>query len=937
MTSNKKLKTVSSTTAPSSTESQRIRNVRIIQNFHLVWLDRRIDEVNDDDRRNSITKLREVVHTVNTFVDVDECIDFITDIKEKAFMVISGEFSPTIISVIQAIPQVSCVYIFFENNVPYEKWGKEWPKVSGVYTDITHICETLKQAIQDCERNSVSMNFVKKTDGTANQSLDTLESSFMYTQILKEILLTIDFEQVHFNEFITYCRGQFFDSTTEMKNISMIEKDYHRHQPIWWYTYPCFLCSMLNKALRTMETDLIVNMGFFVRDLHNHIAKLHSEQYDRHHHSDSFPVYRGQGLSQTDFNQLKTTQGGLISFNNFLSTSLDRAVSHAFAESTISNSDLIGVLFEINIDPSISSTSFANVKNVSYFQEEEEILFSMHSVFRIGQVKQIEENNNRLWQVKLTLTGDHDPQLQELTKSMQKETAGPTGWFRLGRLMMKVAQFDKAQQVFEMILDRTTNEEEKGDIYHYLGWIKYDQGKHREAITYYEKSLKISQNTPHANHPNLASSYNNIGEAYRNMGEYSKTLSYYEKALEIYQRTLPTNHPFLATSYNNIGEAYRNMGEYSKTLSYYEKALEIYQKTLPTNHPNLASSYNNIGGVYDNMGNYSKALSYYQKAHEIFEKTLPKNHPSLATSYNNIGEVYRNMGEYSKALSYYQKALEIRQKTLPANHPNLATSYNNIGEAYRNMGEYSKALSYYEKAFEIFVKTIPTNHPSLAASYNNIGSVYENMGEYSKALSYYEKAHVILEKTLPTNHPNLAISYNNIGTVYKNMGEYSKELSYYEKALEIYQKTLPTNHPLLATSYNNIGLVYKNMGEYSKALSYYQKAFEIFEKTLPANHPNLASSYNNIGGVYHKMGEYSKALSYYQKAFEIFGKTLPANHPSLGTSYNNIGSVYYNMGEYSKALSYFERALDILKRSLPLNHPNLKSLKECIEIVKKKL
>ena len=84
----------------------------------------------------------------------------------------------------------------------------------------------------------------------------------------------------------------------------------------------------------------------------------------------------------------------------------------------------------------------------------------------------------------LTLTSDHDPQLQELTKSMQDEIEGSTGWFRLGRLMMKVAQYDKAQQVFEMILDRTTDEKERDQIYYYLGWIKNDQGKYPEAITY---------------------------------------------------------------------------------------------------------------------------------------------------------------------------------------------------------------------------------------------------------------------------------------------------------------------------------------------------------------------------------------------------------------------------------------------------------------------
>jgi tetratricopeptide (TPR) repeat protein len=743
------------TTASSSTRLRPAPNARIVQNFHLVWLDGSIDETNDD-CRNSITKLRQVVNTVNTFVDVDECIDFINGIKqERAFVISSGALGKTAVPIVHDKPQVNTIYIFCGNKGHHEKWAKEWPKVAGVYTDIKPICEALKQVTQDCDHNSISITFAKKTDGATGSNHDTLDSSFMYTQILKEILLTIDFDQGHFKEFLTYCREQFDGNHTELENIDKIEKEYRHRQPIWWYTYECFLYSMLNRALRLMEVDLITTMGFFVRDLHQHIATLHSEQYAGQSHSDSFTVYRGQGLSQADFDQLQTTQGELLAFNNFLSTSLDRNVSLGFARRTINTSDKVGVLFVMKIDPSISATPFANVKDASYFQGEEEILFSMHSVFRIGQVKQIENNNNRLWQVDLTLTGDHDPQLQELTKSMQQDTAGPTGWFRLGRLMMKVAQLDKAQQVFEMILDRTTDEEEKDEIYHYLGWIKKDQGKYTEAIAYYEKSLKIQQKTLPANHPHLASSYSNIGAVYKNIGEYSKALSYYEKALEIYQKTLPANHPDFAQSYNNIGSVYSIMGEYSKALSYYEKALEIWQKTLPVNHPLLATSYNNIGSVYDNMGEYSKALSSHEKALEIRQKTLPGNHPDLATSYNNIGSVYDNMAEYSKALSYYEKTLEIDQKTLPGNHPDLATSYNNIGSVYKNMGEYSKALSYYEKALEIRQKTLPANHPDFAQSYNNIAFLYENIEEYSKALSYFERALDIVQRSLPPDHPHL--------------------------------------------------------------------------------------------------------------------------------------------------------------------------------------
>jgi tetratricopeptide (TPR) repeat protein len=754
-TKKKSTTTASTSLEPQSTRPSRLPYARMVQNFLLIWLDAGIDEKNNDDCRNNITKLRQAVNTVNTFTDADECIDFITDMKEESiFVIVSGTFSAAIVPIVQDILQVSCVYILSKNKCRYEQWALQWRKVKGVFTDITLIYEAVKQTAQTCDQNMVSMSFVKSSDEPSNQNLDQLDQSFMYTQILKEILLTIDFEQKHIDEFLTYCREQFAGNSTGLKNVEKLQVEYRLHQPIWWYTSDSFLYSMLNRALRVMEVDLIIKMGFFVRNLHNHIAALHFEQYSENDQSNSFIVYRGQGLSPIDFDQLMKTKGGLMSFNNFLSTSRDQAVSFAFAASNASNPDLIGILFEITVNPSIVSTPFADISDVSYFEMEEEILFSMHSVFRIGQVKQLDENI-RLWQVDLTLTNDNDPQLHGLIERMQEETRGSTGWHRLGMLLIKLGQFNKAEKLYEILLKQTTDEDEKAHLYHMLGMIKHGQGEYAAAIEFYDKSFKANQKIFSPTDPNLASSYNNIGGVYYNMGEYSKALSYYEKALEMRQKTLPPNHPDLATSYSNIGLVYYNMGEYSKALSYYEKALEMRQKTLPPNHPDLATSYSNIGVVYDNMGEYSKALSYYEKALKMSQKTLPPNHPDFATSYNNIGLVYDNMGEYSKALSYYEKVLEILQKTLPPNHPDFATSYNNIGSVYDNMGEYSEALSYYEKALEIRQKTLPPNHPDLATPYSNIGLVYYNMGEYSKALSFFKRAFDIQQRSLPANHPHL--------------------------------------------------------------------------------------------------------------------------------------------------------------------------------------
>src|ERR1700684_3245293 len=99
-------------------EPSRMRRRRpMVQNFHLVWLDESIDEVNNDDCRNSITKLRQVVNTVNTFTDADKCIDFITDLKhETTFMMVSGPFCQIVVPVVQDLSQVSSVYIYCENK-----------------------------------------------------------------------------------------------------------------------------------------------------------------------------------------------------------------------------------------------------------------------------------------------------------------------------------------------------------------------------------------------------------------------------------------------------------------------------------------------------------------------------------------------------------------------------------------------------------------------------------------------------------------------------------------------------------------------------------------------------------------------------------------------------------------------------------------------------
>jgi tetratricopeptide (TPR) repeat protein len=846
------------------------------QNLLLICLDTDIDQLNED-CQNALTQVRSIVDDVNICTQPDECINFLTKANDmKAFLIVEGTLGQQIVPLIHDLPQLNAIYIFSSNNFRHEQWTQEWVKIKDIHAEMTPICQSIQKAMIQCNQDAIAVSFITADEATFSQDLNQLEPSFMYTQIFKEILLKLEYGSQSIKDFTTYCRNNAYGSLT---NITRFENDYHAKSAIWWYTFPSFIYSMLNCALRMLEADTIIKMGFFIHDLHHQIEQMYQTQIGDYH-GQPFIVYRGQGLSETDFEKLLKTKGGLMSFNNFLSTSRNEEISLDFANGALTNTGTVGILFKISIDPSISSAPFAPIREVSYYEEEEEILFSMHTVFRVGEMTKI-DNNNSLYQVELKLTVDNDQQLRDLTDRISKEATGPTDWSRFGNVLVRIGQFDKAEELYNALLEQTSDENEKVFYYDRLGHVKDNQGDYETAVSFYEKALEISQKTCPSNYFLLATINKNIGWMYTKMGEHSKAFSFHVEALDIFQNTVSPDHSNIIIFYDNIAATYYKAREFSIALSFYLKLLGIFQKNPPPNHFYIIQCYDSIGAVYNKMGDYSKAVSFYEKALDVVEKTLPPNYPDIAQCYDNVGAMYNKMGEYSKSLSFYVKALDIFQKILSPDHPYITQCYDSIGAMYNKMGDYSKALSFYEKVLYIIEKTHPSNYSDIIQCYDNISLMYRNMGEYSKALTFEQKLIEMKNKILPPDHPSFADPYNEIGLVYDKTEEYQKSLPFLGKDIDIQQKTLPPNHLLLATSYNDISLVYKNLKQYSVALSFYEKALEIRQESLPLYHPEIAQSYNNIASVYDDMGEYSKALSYYERAREIWERSLPRNHPLL--------------------------------------------------------
>ena len=451
----------------------------------------------------------------------------------------------------------------------------------------------------------------------------------------------------------------------------------------------------------------------------------------------------------------------------------------------------------------------------------------------------------------------------------------------------------------------------------------YDsQGKYEEAEPYYQQSLAMMRKLLGNEHPHVATSLNNLAGLYKSQGKYEEAEPYYQQSLEMWRKLLGNEHPDVASSLNNLAGLYDSQGKYEEAEPYYQQSLEMRRKLLGNEHPDVAQSLNNLAGLYKSQGKYEEAEPYYQQSLEMWRKLLGNEHPDVATSLNNLAGLYYSQGKYEEAEPYYQQSLEMLRKLLGNEHPHVASSLNNLARLYKSQGKYEEAEPYYQQSLEMRRKLLGNEHPDVATSLNNLAGLYDSQGKYEEAEQYYQQSLEMRRKLLGNEHPDVASSLNNLAGLYKSQGKYEEAEQYYQQSLEMRRKLLGNEHPDVASSLNNLAGLYKSQGKYEEAEPYYQQSLEMMRKLLGNEHPHVASSLNNLAGLYQSQGKYEEAEPYYQQSLEMLRKLLGNEHPHVASSLNNLAGLYQSQGKYEEAIGYYQYAIAIAQKALGENHPN---------------
>ncbi|CAF1190958.1 unnamed protein product [Adineta ricciae] len=728
-----------------------------------------------------------------------------------------------------------------------------------------------------------------KDDKSMHKSLNG--EFFLYQSLLNQIL---DENQSLPSEESTLIEYFEPDDVDDKKIMNEFDKSYNPKKAIYWYTRESCIYKIMNKALRTQNIDDVNPFDSFIRDLNVQLAEQR-KIFVKQQSKSFIKVYRGQFISKDEVNRLKSGIGQLIAMNSFLSTSTNRKKALEFATSRPPPNDtLTSILLEIHVNLYAKSKPFADIRTLSAFPEEEEILFMLGCVFRIDNI--VYDEQSKLWMANLTLCSEEDPDMKKFSSSLNDQSKGQNQLIAIGYNFIDMLRYDDARKHFEKILKQNTaiTDLERAFCYHGLAKVNEKQGNLKLSIENLNQALNCLSN----DHPLIALCYNDLGLAHCGRGDYKIAFEYFDKALQ-------TKNNVPSTTYAGLSEVHFQMTNYYVAFEFLEKSL---QNLLQTDLVSIVKTYIDMGKLYVLMNRKEEATKMFDKALETQSKELSPDHPDLSYTYAEIGLMFSQIGDQQKALEYFKKAYKLQSQTLPSNHPDFALSFRQFGDVYMKLNQSDTALSYYNKLLDNQLKTLATNHPSVIETYYLIGRVYwKKKRDFSQASNYFNKALDNELKRSKAGEASLSVAYRTLGELHfdkyqvqSDENDLNSALNFFLNCLENELETkLPEDESLIFL-YKVISTICSKKRDLSQALVYYNRLVACYLQVKPTNQSLIDKTYTSIGEIYLKKSQLDKTILYYHK----MDKSKMKNDPRF------IENLHFEKRHLEQSLNYFENLLN---------------------------
>lgn len=391
-------------------------------------------------------------------------------------------------------------------------------------------------------------------------------------------------------------------------------------------------------------------------------------------------------------------------------------------------------------------------------------------------------------------------------------------------------------------------------------------------------------------------------------GRFAEGAILVSRELAIRRSVLGLEHPEVATTMNNLAALLAAQGKLSDAEELYNQALVLKRTLLGEEHPDVAFALNNLASLRYAQGDYEGAELLLREALDVLTVVYGESDPVTTACLLNLGAILRAEGKYAAAEPIYRQVLEARRSALREDDPDVAESMNALAGVLKARGDYAAAEPLYRAALAIRRRRLGPDHPAVARSLNDLAGLLYAQGAYASAEPLFREALSMRTAILGSNHPQVAQALNNLAACLYARGDYASAEPLYRRALAVRREVLGEEHPDVAVSIYNLGVLLKARGEYEEAEELFLEALQMRRRLFGEEHPDIAASLYNLGSLYYLRGEYDRAVQQYREALRMRRRFLGGGHPYVAETLHRLGMALKAQGNYGAAEPVLEEA-----------------------------
>ena len=354
-----------------------------------------------------------------------------------------------------------------------------------------------------------------------------------------------------------------------------------------------------------------------------------------------------------------------------------------------------------------------------------------------------------------------------------------------------------------------------------------------------------------------------------------------EHLLRLRESALGPDHPGVADTLSNLGDACYSLGKADRARSLFQRALIIEEREYGPDHPKVATSLVHLGYAWYALGEPARARALFERALTIDEREYGFDHPKVAAVLLGLGDAWRDLGEPDRARDLLERALTIDEWEYGPDHPEVAAALVRLGGAWRDLGEPDRARGLLERALTIEKREFGPDHPKVANTLVSLGGAWFDLGKPDRALSLFQRALTIEEREFGPDHPWVANTLVCLGNAWAVLGEPARARDLHQRGVTIEEREFGPDHPKVANALSNLGASSRRLGEPARARDLHQRALTIREGAFGPDHPEVAITLSNLGNAWFDLGEPDRARDLWLRALRIMQVHYPNGHPVL--------------------------------------------------------